>query len=265
MNAQQLYEAGRLDEAVAAQLAEVKAHPADLGRRTFYFELLAFQGDLDRAARQLEVMAQQDIERDATAQIYRNVLEAERHRRRLFAEGLKPHFLLDPPADIECHLQAVNRLRDGDVSAARELLDQADEARAELTGILDGAAFEGFRDCDDLLAPVLELFIGRDYVWLPFSQLQSFEVLPPTTPRDLLWAGCQITLADGLLRRAFLPVLYCGSHVHADDAVRLGRMTDWHTTDGGPVRGVGQRLFLAGETDRACLEVRRVEFGVAAA
>ena len=51
MNANELFQAGKLQEAIDTQIAQVKANPADQGKRLFLFELLAFAGELDRARR----------------------------------------------------------------------------------------------------------------------------------------------------------------------------------------------------------------------
>jgi type VI secretion system protein ImpE len=58
----------------------------------------------------------------------------------------------------------------------------------------------------------------------------------------------------------FLPVLYPGSSEHPNDMVRLGRMTDWKAVGEGLALGIGQRLFLADDEERAMLEVREVAF-----
>ncbi len=42
MKAQELFQAGKLDEAVQALGAELRDNPADARRRTFLFELLCF-------------------------------------------------------------------------------------------------------------------------------------------------------------------------------------------------------------------------------
>ena len=55
-------------------------------------------------------------------------------------------------------------------------------------------------------------------------------------------------------------MLYAGSSEHADDQVKLGRMTDWQAVGEGRRLGVGQRLFLIDGEDRGMLEVRDVEF-----
>src|SRR5262245_47231144 len=113
MNAQQLYEAGRLAEAVAETTAAVKTRPTDTAARTFLFELLCFSGDLDRADKQLDAIAQLDSQSEWAVQVYHNLLHAERLRRRLFSAGQKPEFLLDPPAYVGTCLEAINRLREG--------------------------------------------------------------------------------------------------------------------------------------------------------
>jgi len=260
MNPKELFDAGNLPAAIEALTAEVKAAPNDAPRRTFLFELLCFAGDLERAGRQLDVVGHLDSMAEPAAQVYRNILHAEQLRRRLYADGLKPEFLLDPPDYVRLHLDAVNRLRENQPVAATALLDQSEASRPAVHGTIDGQVFDEFRDCDDLLAPFLELIILRDYIWLPFEQIREIEIAAPERPRDLLWAATRVVLSNGAQHRGYLPVLYCGSHRHADNQVKLGRMTDWNASDGGPMLGQGQRLFLAGDADRPVLEVRRVEF-----
>lgn len=261
MDANQLFDAGRLSEAIAAQTQAVKSQAADVGRRTFLFELLCFAGDLERADKQLDVIAQQSVEAEAAAQLYRNILQAERARRALFAQGARPTFLIDPPESIHHLLEAVNRLRETNLAAAKVALDAAEEARPERPGKLNGETdFDDFRDCDDLFGAVLEVFVGPEYCWVPVEQLAALEVAPPERPRDLLWSACQVTLNDGTMQRGYTPVLYPGSHEHENEQVKLGRMTDWATDDESPVRGVGQRMLLIGEEARAVLDVRMVEF-----
>ena len=59
MNAEDLFKAGKLMEAVESQLAVVKKNPTDTKARFFLAELSAFQGDWDRADRQLDAVVQQ--------------------------------------------------------------------------------------------------------------------------------------------------------------------------------------------------------------
>src|ERR1017187_9565088 len=58
MTAGQLFQAGKLDQAVQALGVELRDNPGDVQRRTFLFELLCFAGAYDRAEKQLDVLAQ---------------------------------------------------------------------------------------------------------------------------------------------------------------------------------------------------------------
>ena len=57
-----------------------------------------------------------------------------------------------------------------------------------------------------------------------------------------------------------MPVVYTGGD-GASEMLRLGRETDWQQADGGPVRGIGQRVFLVGEDDTAIMELGELRFG----
>lgn len=256
MEAQQLFEQGDLEGAIQAVTQEVKAHPTETPRRTFLFELLCFSGDLERANRQLDVIAHQDSQAEPAVQVYRNILHAEAARRRLDAGPVQPEFLLDPPPYARLHIEASARRG----AQAKALLDESESMWPALRGRIDEQPFEEFRDCDDLIAPFLELIILRDYVWLPFDQIREIELAAPERPRDLLWAPARVSLITGAQHRGYVPVLYCDSHRHADNQVKLGRMTDWLTDDAGAVRGVGQRMFLAGDEAHPILATRHIEF-----
>lgn len=257
-DAKQLFDSGNLAGAIEALTQDLKAHPSDASRRTFLFELLSFAGQWDRAGKQLDVISHQSVESELGAQVYRNLLHAESLRAGVFTKGQKPEFLLDPPAYVDLHLEALQRLRDGQTAEA--LLDQSLEARPTLRGQINEESFEEFCDCDDVLAPVLELMLIRDYIWLPLEQVQELEISRPERPRDLLWAPVRVVLTDGTQRRAYMPTRYFGSHEHADDQVKLGRLTDWRAGESGPVQGIGQRQFLAGEHAYAALELPKVTF-----
>src|SRR5262249_29832216 len=260
MNANDLFKAGHLQPAIDEQLKAVKADPADHGKRLFLFELLAFAGDLERARKQIDAVDYGDMELNAAVMSYRLLLDAAKARRQLFAEGLRPRFYSDPPAHIHQRLEAIDMMREGKHAEASALLARSNEAAPSLAGELNGKPFTLLRDCDDLFAPVLEVLARDAYYWVPLAQIESVAMNPPRFPRDLLWAPAQLTLHDGESGSVFLPVLYPGSHQHAEDAVKLGRMTDWKAVDGGPVLGVGARLFLVDDAEVGVLEWHKVRF-----
>jgi type VI secretion system protein ImpE len=265
MNANDLFKAGQLQQAVDAQLKEVKAHPQDHGKRLFLFELLAFSGDLDRARRQIDVVKYDDVEQEATAQQYRNLLDAEGLRRRLFRESLQPMFFGDVLEHVRHRLEAINRLREGRAAEAAELLAKANAEAPVVSGKLNGKPFEILRDLDDLFGTVLEVLGNGRYFWVPLEQVATLAMKPPQCPRDLLWVPARLELYDGATGEVYLPVLYPGSHEHTDVQVKLGRSSDYTGGDGSPVRGAGQHEFLAGDDAIGLLEWRELEVTIPAA
>lgn len=258
--AKALLDAGKLGEAIEELTREVKAHPADASLRTFLFELLCFAGEWDRAEKQLDAIGHQNVKTEVGVQVYRNNLKAERDRRKLYADGLQPHFLGEPPAYVDLQLAAINRVREGNVAEAREALDRAEEQRPALSGTFNGTPFEDFRDWDDLLGPVLELILNGQYTWLPFEQIQHMEISAPKTMRDLIWASARLQARDGTVGEVYVPALYAGSHESQNDQVRLGRMTDWRKLSDDLSLAVGLRLFLVDGDDKPLFEARSVEF-----
>jgi type VI secretion system protein ImpE len=257
MSARDHFSAGRLAAAIEAQLAEVRAAPLDPGKRTFLFELLAFAGEFERAGQQLNVLGQETAEKGWGASVYQNLLAAEQMRRRVFAGQARPEVFIDAPAFVGARLTAVEQLARGDATGAAAALAESDAAAPAVRGSLNEQPIEGLRDADDLLAPILEVMVLREYVWVPWSQITELEVAAPTHPRDLIWTPARIVLTDGEQRRCYLPALYPGTQTAADDNVKLGRVTQWQAPEGeGPVRGIGQHLLVAGETDLGLLEVR---------
>ncbi len=258
--AKALLDAGKLGEAIEELTREVKAHPADAARRTFLFEVLCFAGEWDRAEKQLDAIAHQNLKAEVGVQVYRNNLKAERDRRKLYSDGLQPHFLSEPPAYVDLHVAAINRLREGNLAEARATLDRAEEQRPALSGTFNGTPFEDFRDWDDILGPVLELILNGQYTWLPFEQIKHMEISAPKTMRDLMWASARLESTDGTVGEVYVPTLYAGSHESQNDQVRLGRMTDWRRVSDDLSLAVGLRLFLVDGDDKPLFEARAVEF-----
>jgi len=260
VDAKELLDAGQLSAAIEQLNQAVRSRPSDPRLRTFLFELLCFAGDYERAERQLDVIGHQSAASEVGVQVYRNILSAEHSRRRLFSDGLRPDFLFDPPPYTHLHLEAINRLRETQQAEAEGLVKQSEDVRPSLKGGIDGQPFTDVRDADDLLGPFLEVIVHSNYVWVPFEQIKHLTISPPKRLRDLLWLPGTLESHFGAVGDVFLPVLYAGSSQHADDRVKLGRMTAWNVLREGLVLGVGQRLFLVDGTERPMLEVREVAF-----
>jgi type VI secretion system protein ImpE len=255
MNASDLYKAGRLREAIDAQEQEVKASAIDPSRRLFLFELLLFAGDLEHARRQAEAIAYKDTGLDSALAVYRKLLDAEQARRDLFSRGVAPGFFGEPSEHLRLRLSAVNRLREGHSAEAAEVLGRANEAIPPFSGRLNGQPFHSLRDADDLFAGVLEVMAHGRYFWVGLEQVRLLTMHPPRFPRDLVFIPAHLELKDEE-GDIFVSALYPGSHEHADDQVKLGRMTDWKELDGGLLLGIGLHSFVRDDDDIALLEWR---------
>jgi type VI secretion system protein ImpE len=255
MSASDLYKAGRLQEAIEAQVYEVKSSASDPSKRLFLFELYLFAGDLDRARRQAEAISYKDADLDAATAIYAKLIDSEQARRDLFARGVAPGFFGEPSEHLRLRLDAVNRLREARPAEAAEILAKANEAIPPVTGRLNGEPFESLRDADDLFAGILEVMAHGRYFWVGLEQVRVLTINPPKFPRDLLFVPAKLELEEEQ-GDIFIPALYHGSYLHADDQVKLGRMTDWKELDGGLMLGVGLHTFLRDEDAIGLLEVR---------
>jgi len=260
MPAADLFREGRLNDAIAAQVEAVKAAPTEIGLRTFLFELYAFAGDIERAERQLKFIESQSTELMLATGAFRQCLEAEQTRRKVFVGEGEPHFINDPPAFVRQQAEALRLLNADRVDDARSLLAEVASSREAIAGSAGSQSFGDFRDADDLLAPVIEFYDGPMYCWVPVTQVRSFTLTPPKTPRDLLWNVCELTLDDDTVRSGVMPVLYVNSHETDDDAIRLGRQTDWVGFENGPAFGLGMRTFLVDGEERGMLEFHEVSF-----
>jgi type VI secretion system protein ImpE len=260
VKAEELLEANELSAAIMALTQDVKKQPADTRLRTFLFELLCFAGEYERADRQLDVIGHQNESAGIGVEVYRQLLKADKARQRWFSDGLRPTFLLEAPSWIQYQVEAGNRSRAQQTEEAKALLQQATSKCSKLHGIVNGKPFADFRDSDDRLGPVLEVYLRENYVWLPCEQIKKITIPQPKQLRDLLWTPATIESGDGPSGEVYLPVLYVGSHGADNDQLRLGRITDWRGLGDGLAGGVGQKTFLVDDNELSLLEIREIEF-----
>ena len=90
MTATELFQQGKLQQAIEVLGEEVRNAPLDAKRRTFLFELLCFSGDYDRAEKHLSILADGSQAAGMGALLYRSALHAERIRQQMFAEASFP-------------------------------------------------------------------------------------------------------------------------------------------------------------------------------
>ncbi|WP_144299531.1 type VI secretion system accessory protein TagJ [Elioraea rosea] len=257
-----LFQAGRLDDAIAAANAAVRAAPADPGPRLLLAEFLLFTGNAQRADTLLDALTTLEPAVAVPVAAFRQLLRAEQARRQVWLEGRVPEFLGPAPAHVMRLLEALVALRGGDAAEAARLAHEAEASRPPSAGSADGKAFDDFRDADDLCAGFLEVLTTTGkYFWIPTDRIIEAEFHPAQRPRDLFWRRVTMSVREGPEGDVFVPALYLASGEAAQpDAVRLGRATEWEGGEGSPVRGLGQRMFLVGEEGRTVMELAHLTF-----
>lgn len=257
----ELFQAGRLSEAVEALNAQVRAKPGDVESRALLAELLCFTGNQQRADTLFDQLGTQDPTLAVGLALFRQLLRADVARTQFYEEGRLPEFLDTPPDWLQLHIKASIALRENDGAEAAALLRAADEKRPSAAGICDGQRFDDLRDMDDLAAGFFEVYTSTGkYYWIPAERVAEIEFRAPKRPVDLLWRQAHMTVIDGPDGEVYLPALYPLSTKTADDRIRLGRVTEWIEADGAPVRGVGQRCFLVGEESMPIMSVTSLVF-----
>jgi type VI secretion system protein ImpE len=261
MKARELLDAGRLAEAIQDLNQWLKVRPMDGGARVSLFEALCFTGEYERAARQLDVLRTRaaDPAGELALEVYRHLLTAEKNRQQVFAGTALPKFLRTPPPSVEQYVVLLAKTARGDTEVGEAYATAEDETPAR-PGRIGETRFSHFRDADDRVAPVLEAFHGADYLWLPFEQIRRIEIASPKYLRDLVWIPAVIELVGEAPGDLFIPVLYVNSSAAPNDQVKLGRMTEWQAIGERLVTGVGQRVFIVDEDERAILDLRRIDF-----
>ena len=236
---------GRLADALSLQRIAVENNQDDSPARLFLFELLTLTGELSEAVRQLRSIENPSPDWPASAKTFRDLVRAEARR---FPRLRRPEFLAEPPAHLRCRWNAALCQSRGQAELALRYLDRADELAPEVSGFVDGREFTGLRDSDDRFAALFEVFLGRQYAWIPFEAVRILRIERAEHLLDLAYRGARLTLTDGTTHRVTLPLLYPGSSREGDD-LALGELVDWTSADTGLVCGLGAKVLTFGEEE----------------
>jgi type VI secretion system protein ImpE len=226
----ELYRAGELGQAIKALGEELRSNPLDAKRRTFLFELLCFAGEYDRAEKQLDVLADQNPKSGPATLLYRSALYAERTRQEMFLKKEMP---------------------------------AADDAEAPSNGgTWNDKPFNDLSDADSRIGDHIEVFIAGTYTWIPTRYIERLEIEAPKDLRDLLWARARIECSPKFrlqeLGEVLLPVIAPLSYMSSDEAVKLGRVSQFEDSpDGGEVMS-GPKLLLVDGEEVPLLEFRSI-------
>ncbi|HEX6534368.1 MAG TPA: type VI secretion system accessory protein TagJ [Gemmatimonadaceae bacterium] len=230
MRARALFQAGKLDEAIESLGADLRSDPTDAQRRTFLFELLCFAGQYDRAEKQLDILAQGGQQAGMGALLYRSALHADRTRQAMFREGDYPRGTI---------------------------------AEHPISGTLNGRPFASITDADPRIGARLEVFAAGQYTWIPLEHIATVRMSAPTRLRDLLWTPAVVRTGPSFkgveLGEVLLPAMTPRTAEFADDAVRLGRVTEWLELEDGLQVPVGQKMLLVDGEEFPLLELRELD------
>jgi len=249
----ELFHEARLTEALQAQWAVVAARPDDVSERLLLCELLAFTPDRDGIRQHLDRLAGVSAVQPYAAE-WRDLLHADDARH----AGQPPDGLPNLTGQIESRLRADSHSRRFQPDRALDLLDDADEAALWVEGHVDGRPFDGWRDADDLLGPILEVFRGDRFCWVDLGQVRKLRLEDGHELRDIAYRPATLWLADGSEHEVFVPGLYVDTSAHPEDGIRTGAGVDW-VERCGVMRGLGSRTFLFGEEELTLSEFQQVE------
>ena len=259
MSAEQLLSEGRLDDAFAELKQQVRNDAANGKYRTFLFQLLAVQGDWQRALTQLDVAGELDPGALAMVQTYREAIHCELLRADIFAGRRSPLIFGDPEHWLALALEALQLTASGQHDKAGPLREQALADAPATSGTIDGHAFEWIADADIRLGPILEAVINGNYYWVPFHRIKTIRIEAPEDLRDMVWMPAYFTWANGGEAVGLIPTRYPGSELSPDQLVRMARKTEWLEPAPNVFLGQGQRMLATDSCDFALMDIRSIE------
>ncbi len=234
--AQALYREGKLTEAIDNLRSHLRDYPSDKRARSFFFELLCFEGEFDRARKQLMILAEDSKDSRLGVAFYLAALAAEEERQAYYQDG----------------------------AAGESGETTAGGGAAQIAGVFNGKRFTGIRDMDRRLGGSLEFLTAGKYHRIRYRDLTRIEIGDPKNVRDLYWLPAKLEMSEAMgsteLESILIPVLYPQTNLFDDDRTRLGRSTEWAAAESGLEIPLGQRVLEISGEEVPLLEVRSLEF-----
>jgi type VI secretion system protein ImpE len=260
MNAEELLQAGRVEESLASLQEGVRKNAADPRLRVFLFQTLSVLGQWKRALNQLDVLANMGSDHMMLARIFQPVVQCELLREQVFTGKHTPIVFGEPEPWMSWLVQANELVAQEKFGAARELREKAFEAAPASAGKVNEQAFEWIADADSRLGPMLEAIVEGRYYWIPFCRVKLIHLEAPTDLRDLVWTPVQFVWTNGGEMSGHVPTRYPGTERANDDKLRLARKTEWIESPEGYSLGRGQRILSTDGGEYPLLECRKIEF-----
>jgi type VI secretion system protein ImpE len=260
MQVEELLQAGKLPEALAAIERQIRGDPSNPKYRVLLFQLLCVLGDWKRALTQLNVAAEMDAKNLLMAQVCRSALICEALRSEIFSGKVEraPMILGEPTEWVGLMVQANQMANQGQYRASQKLREQAFEAAPATAGTINGENFEWIADADPRLGPILEAIIDGCYYWVPFCNIREISIDIPTDLRDVVWIPAKFIWANEGESVGLIPTRYPGSENSENSEVRMARKTEWLECEGDLYLGSGQKMLATNAGEYPLLEVRQI-------
>ena len=236
----------------------VRAEPAAADLRVFLFQLLAVDGQWERALNQLDVAGELDAANLAMTQMYRETLRCELLRAEVFAGRRSPLVFGQPEQWLALLIESLLVQNTERAAESVGLRERAFEAAPATAGSVDGTPFTWIADADMRLGPVCEAIVNGRYYWLPFARLARLDIEAPTDLRDFVWAPAHFQFSNGGEAVGVVPTRYPGTEASSDDALKLARKTAWDEVEPNVYAGLGQRVLATDAGEYSILDIRSI-------
>jgi type VI secretion system protein ImpE len=266
MNRSASADVASLDEEYAQLKEGIRRKPEDAQLRAQLFQLLALRGDWPRAQAALNLTLELNPNAHSLAATYTGPLACELQRAQVFAASRRPE-LVGADAAAGALLDALqldaagNAAQAGAVRAAAIAALPARSGHIRLHASATPVPFAWLADGDSRLGPVLELFAGERYLWLPLSQVQGLRLAAPTSRCALVWSHGAIDLVNGTTIHAALPVRYPLPAAVNQQKILSAAYTEWQALAGDEqYLGIGQRMLVSEQGEYALLDIAEIVF-----
>ena len=258
MDAKELLREGDLPGALADLQQQIRSDPSNSSLRIFLFELLSILGDWDRALKQLSVLADLDPSALAIVHIYRDGIMAEQLRKEVF-EGKRTPLIFGEPQEWLASLVESRKIDlDREPEALSNALNAVYDAAPEVSGTLNGEAFEWIGDADARLGPVLEAVVESKYYWVPFMRISKLYIEEPQHLREYVWMPAHFVWSNGGESPGLIPTRYVNSELSEESRIQAARATEWHEFSEGMYTGLGQRMIATDSNDYSLMDIREI-------
>ena len=259
MEHEQFLRDGDLKSSLESIQNQIRLDAANVKHRIFLFQLLVILGSWDRAAKQLDVIAEMDVSTLLMVNEYRAAIECELYREDVFLGNQNPVFMGQPDEWQALILQSLKSLSENNEPDSNKLRTKALEMAPTTAGSINGDAFEWIADADTRLGPLLEVFVEGQYRWVPFTNIKRIAIEPPENLRDFVWMPAHIQWETEGESFVLIPTRYPFS-AEQNAELALSRKTEWIEKGEDSFIGFGQRLFTTDANDYSLLDVRDIFF-----